>query len=82
MEDPSIVQGGPPPVGAAPEAPMGVRPHAAPAALKEADGCATERKDERWLADSNWWEDAACCCEERCGVPPEGRQADATHPDI
>lgn len=36
----------------------------------------------RCLADADWWEDAACCCEERCGVAPEGRQADATEPDI
>ncbi len=41
-----------------------------------------EQRHGRWLADAPWWEDAACCCEERCGVAPEGRQGDAAEPDI
>lgn len=56
---------------------------AAPGPLPPAVGhVGVEQRHGRWLADAPWWEDAACCCEERCGVPPEGRQADAAEPDI
>lgn len=41
-----------------------------------------EERHGRWLADAPWWEDAACSCEERCGVAPEGRQGDAAEPEI
>lgn len=36
----------------------------------------------RCLGDAEWWEDAACCCEERCVADPAVRQSDADSPEI
>lgn len=55
--------------------------HPPPAAPEAAPKPTALQQQQRCIADSEWWTDAACVCEERVWGP-EGREMDAAEPDI